>query len=69
MTINSRLKRSLLVHPTIEPNHEVLIGDVFACLNSLDDSSIDCAITSPPYWDQRDYGFKGQIGNEETLNE
>lgn len=68
MTINSDLK-NFLFNPEIGPNHEVLIGDVFACLNSLDNSSVDCAITSPPYWDQRDYGFKGQIGNEETLNE
>ena len=52
-----------------EHNHIILHGDVYACLHSLDDDSIDCAITSPPYWDQRDYGFRGQIGNEDTLEE
>ena len=45
---------------------EILHGDVVACLNSLDDNSIAAAITSPPYWKQRDYKFKGQIGQEET---
>ena len=68
MTVKSGL-RNFIVNSTIESNHNVLIGDVFACLNVLEDSIVDCAITSPPYWDQRDYGFKGQIGNEENLNE
>ncbi|MBC8489200.1 MAG: site-specific DNA-methyltransferase, partial [Bacteroidetes bacterium] len=27
---------------------------------------MDFTVTSPPYWGQRDYGFKGQIGNEKT---
>ena len=45
---------------------EILHGDVVACLNSLDDDSIAAAITSPPYWKQRDYKFEGQIGQEET---
>jgi site-specific DNA-methyltransferase (cytosine-N4-specific) len=49
--------------------HTILQGDVWACLNELADHSVDCAVTSPPYWDQRDYGFKGQIGNETTFNE
>ncbi|MFX0084495.1 MAG: DNA-methyltransferase [Candidatus Hodarchaeota archaeon] len=49
--------------------HKILYGDVWACLSTLNDNSIDCAITSPPYWSQRDYGFKGQIGNEKTLEE
>ena len=45
---------------------EILHGDAVACLNSLDDNSIAAAITSPPYWKQRDYKFEGQIGQEET---
>jgi DNA modification methylase len=45
------------------------------CCNSLDgmklipDNSIDCCITSPPYWALRDYGVKGQIGAEESFAE
>ena len=38
---------------------EILHGDVVACLNTLDDDSIAAAITSPPYWKQRDYKFEG----------
>ena len=47
----------------------ILHGDVYACLDYLDDDSISVAITSPPYWKQRDYKFKGQIGQERTSEE
>lgn len=30
------------------------------------DKSVDLIVTSPPYWQKRDYGFNGQIGQEET---
>lgn len=39
------------------------------CLNGmklLQDNSVDCCVTSPPYWGLRDYGVDGQIGLEET---
>lgn len=32
----------------------------------LEDESVDLIVTSPPYWNKRDYGFDGQIGNEKT---
>lgn len=32
----------------------------------LPDSSVDLVVTSPPYWQKRDYGFREQIGLEET---
>lgn len=44
----------------------ILHGDVYSCLDHLDNNSIAVAITSPPYWKQRDYKFEGQIGQEET---
>lgn len=47
----------------------ILIGDVFAMLGTLDDESVDCVCTSPPYWGLRDYGVDGQIGLEPTLGE
>lgn len=50
-------------------NHKILFGDIWASLSTLEDSSIDCVITSPPYWAQRDYGFQGQIGSENSLEE
>jgi DNA modification methylase len=39
------------------------------CLNGLKklpDESIQCCVTSPPYWRLRDYGVKGQLGLEAT---
>lgn len=32
----------------------------------LDDCSIDCCVTSPPYWGLRDYGTNGQLGLEKS---
>jgi len=44
----------------------VLIGDVTKKLRQLPDKCIDVIITSPPYYKQREYGVKGEIGQEET---
>lgn len=38
-------------------------------LRKMEDKSIDCVITSPPYWQLRDYGYEGQWGLEPTFNE
>ena len=46
-----------------------LQGDVFDKLKELDDNSIDCVVTSPPYWGLRDYGVLGQLGLEPTYQE
>lgn len=35
-------------------------------LSKLPDNSIDCCVTSPPYYGLRDYGHDAQIGLEET---
>lgn len=45
------------------------VGDVMAELAAIDDDSVDCVVTSPPYWGLRDYGVDGQIGLEPTLGE
>jgi DNA modification methylase len=47
----------------------VYIGNVNKCLTKLPDESIDCVITSPPYWKQRDYKHPKQIGQENTYTE
>lgn len=44
----------------------VLVGDVLDRLRELPDKSVQCAVTSPPYWGLRDYGVSGQIGLEPT---
>lgn len=45
------------------------VGDVMARLMAMADNSVDCVVTSPPYWGLRDYGVDGQIGMECTLGE
>ena len=47
----------------------ILVGDVRAKLAELEPDSVDCVVTSPPYWGLRDYGVEGQIGMEATLGE
>ena len=44
----------------------IIHGDVYAGLQELPDNAVRLAITSPPYWRQRDYGFEGQVGREST---
>ncbi len=39
-------------------------GDSLAVLRELPDASVDCCVTSPPYFGLRDYGVKGQYGLE-----
>lgn len=41
-------------------------GDALEVLHTLPDQSVDCCVTSPPYFGLRDYGETGQYGLEET---
>lgn len=45
---------------------EIYRGDCREQLKRLPDNSVDCCITSPPYYGLRDYGVDNQIGLEET---
>ncbi|OAB57518.1 DNA methylase [Leptolyngbya valderiana BDU 20041] len=45
------------------------VGDCLAELATMAPDSVDCVVTSPPYWGLRDYGVEGQIGLEPTLGE
>jgi len=47
----------------------ILQGDVMKGLAILPDESVQCVVTSPPYWGLRDYGVEGQIGLEKTPEE
>jgi DNA modification methylase len=40
------------------------LGDVNSVLRRLRDKSVQCVVTSPPYWGLRDYGVEGQLGAE-----
>ena len=48
---------------------ELLQGDVLDRLAEIETGTVQCCVTSPPYWGLRDYGVDGQIGLEETPNE
>lgn len=47
----------------------ILIGDALEILKGMRAESVDCCITSPPYYNLRDYGIEGQIGLETTPEE
>ena len=49
----------------IEKN-TIINGNSLEVLKSLPDNSIDCCVTSPPYYNLRNYDCDGQIGLEET---
>lgn len=41
-------------------------GDAADVLSQLEAGSVDCIVTSPPYFGLRDYGVDGQLGAEDT---
>ena len=47
----------------------ILQGDSRRVLSRLPSESVQCVVTSPPYWGLRDYGISKQIGLENTLPE
>ena len=48
---------------------ELLQGDCLQQLATLPAASVQCCVTSPPYWGLRDYGTPGQLGLEATPDE
>lgn len=49
--------------------NKIYQGDCLEVLKTFPDNSIDCVMTSPPYFNQRDYGVEGQLGLEKTPEE
>lgn len=47
----------------------IINSDSLTALKKMPDNSVDCVVTSPPYYGLRDYGVEGQIGLEETLDQ
>ena len=47
----------------------IICGDALETLKKFPDESINCSITSPPYYELRDYHKKEQIGREKTVEE
>lgn len=46
---------------------EIHQGDCRDVLDRIEDGSVHCCVTSPPYWSLRDYGVEGQIGLERDV--
>ena len=51
----------------IEPTWTIHQGDALDRLREMADNRVHCVVTSPPYWNLRDYGMPGQIGLEPTV--
>jgi len=59
--------------------NRIIIADVLKGLGELEDNTVNCCVTSPPYYRQRDYkgiapvewpdGWVGQLGHEKTIEE
>jgi len=49
--------------------NKILLGDCLEQLKLIPDKSINCCVTSPPYWGLRDYEVDGQLGLEDTPEE
>ena len=47
----------------------IVQGDNLETLRLMPDCSVQCCVTSPPYWGLRDYGKEGQLGLEKTPDE
>ena len=45
---------------------EILLGDSRNILPQLETRSVQCCVTSPPYWGLRDYDHSAQIGTESS---
>lgn len=48
--------------------NKIICGDALETLKKLPDESIDCVVTSPPYWSLRDYEVTTQIGLERDFS-
>lgn len=46
--------------------NRIIRGDALEVLKTLPDESINCCVTSPPYFGLRDYGVPGQMGLEDA---
>ena len=44
----------------------IIVGDALKNLQAMPGDSVDCCVTSPPYFGLRDYGHEGQMGLEPT---
>ena len=50
-------------------NINLYLGDSLSVLQSLDSESVQCIVTSPPYWGLRDYNNPEQLGLEKEIDD
>jgi len=50
-------------------NYEIKTGDALEVLKTMDEQSVHCCVTSPPYWALRNYDVDEQLGQETTPEE
>ena len=49
--------------------HKIIFGDSASVLKKFEKDTFQLMVTSPPYWNVRDYGHPDQIGFKDTLDE
>lgn len=61
--------KKIIQSPIILEDSLIIESDAILALQKLSSDSVQCIVTSPPYWGLRDYGIDGQIGLEENLQQ
>lgn len=56
-------------NPTPELRNQLIVGDALTTLRTLPDNLVDCVVTSPPYYQLRDYGHPDQLGHEPDVRQ
>lgn len=66
--LNAEIENISLAEPKAyfaSPQVTLYKGDAIKILSSIPSESVDCIVTSPPYYGKRDYGIDGQLGLED----
>ena len=53
----------------MEIDNHIFVGDSREVLKAFPDAIVNTTVTSPPYYNLRDYGEENQIGLEESLDD
>lgn len=61
------MKEEEKVYNIDDIKNTILQGDAISELRKIPDNSIDTCVTSPPYWNLRDYNNENQLGQEEDF--
>lgn len=51
------------------PRNHIIVGDALQRLRELPDNSVDMVLTSPPYYNLRNYQVNGQLGQEANISD